>query len=263
MKVVVDVRENESVLHAFSQAGIVCTGEQLDVGDISIREDDDTVVWLAERKTLPDLRASLCDGRYKEQKTRLKQFAQDHPEAVVTYIIEGDTRTFVCGRGTLSTDKMRPAMMGALMSCITGGSGGLLRGAILTQDAIHTAGMVKQIARAMERWDKKKAAEEAGRKRKRDDDSVLHTRPSLSKRACKTPQDSATAILTCVEGVSVDKARTALAHFKSLGGVLAAPDKELADVKCGNRRLGDAMVSKLRAIQNAEFATSEPSTNLC
>jgi ERCC4-type nuclease len=57
--------------------------KQLDIGDIHIVSNDKT--WVIERKTVNDLLASVKDGRYKEQKTRMLASGCD-----VTYIIEGD-----------------------------------------------------------------------------------------------------------------------------------------------------------------------------
>ena len=44
---------------------------------------------LIERKTISDLEASMKDGRYREQRTRLQAFAEEH-SAHVAYLIEGD-----------------------------------------------------------------------------------------------------------------------------------------------------------------------------
>ena len=44
---------------------------------------------LIERKTIFDLEASIKDGRYREQRTRLQAFAEEH-KAHVAYVIEGN-----------------------------------------------------------------------------------------------------------------------------------------------------------------------------
>ena len=63
--------------------------KQLDIGDIHIVSDDKK--WIIERKTVNDLLASVKDGRYKEQKTRMLASGHD-----ITYIIEGDD--ILCGK---------------------------------------------------------------------------------------------------------------------------------------------------------------------
>lgn len=57
--------------------------KQLNIGDIHICFND--IIYIIERKTVPDLLSSIKDGRYREQKTRL--LASGHK---ITYIIEGD-----------------------------------------------------------------------------------------------------------------------------------------------------------------------------
>lgn len=53
--------------------------KQLQVGDIQLRDGDDTPpVVILERKTLPDLLSSLRDGRYSEQKKRLLSAGSIH-----------------------------------------------------------------------------------------------------------------------------------------------------------------------------------------
>jgi ERCC4-type nuclease len=63
--------------------------KQLDIGDIHIVSNEKT--WIIERKTVNDLLASVKDGRYKEQKTRMLASGYD-----ITYIIEGDD--ILCGK---------------------------------------------------------------------------------------------------------------------------------------------------------------------
>jgi crossover junction endonuclease MUS81 len=58
--------------------------KQLDIADIHIIINNH--LYLFERKTINDLLASINDGRYREQKARLKS---SNPHSI-TYIIEGD-----------------------------------------------------------------------------------------------------------------------------------------------------------------------------
>jgi ERCC4-type nuclease len=58
--------------------------EQLDLGDIIFKEDDE-IILIIERKTIKDLKASIIDGRIKEQKARLLGSNTN-----IMYLIEGD-----------------------------------------------------------------------------------------------------------------------------------------------------------------------------
>ena len=64
--------------------------ESLPVGDAILSSDDGETDYIVfERKTLADLAASICDGRYKEQSLRLQAFP-GVPNHNVVYIVEGD-----------------------------------------------------------------------------------------------------------------------------------------------------------------------------
>lgn len=64
--------------------------ESLPVGDVILSSaDGETDYIVFERKSLPDLAASIRDGRYKEQSLRLQAFPNVHTHNVV-YIVEGD-----------------------------------------------------------------------------------------------------------------------------------------------------------------------------
>jgi crossover junction endonuclease MUS81 len=67
--------------------------EQLDIGDIHISffYNDISYLYIYERKTTNDLLASIKDGRYKEQKIRLKTINANS----INYIIEGDNITSI------------------------------------------------------------------------------------------------------------------------------------------------------------------------
>ena len=60
--------------------------KNLILGDITIEKDGQEVV-IIERKTVADLAASICDGRYQEQSFRLLESTLD-PHRIV-YLIEG------------------------------------------------------------------------------------------------------------------------------------------------------------------------------
>jgi crossover junction endonuclease MUS81 len=66
---------------------IIIQNKQLDIGDIQIILENNLFIF--ERKTTNDLLASINDGRYKEQKARLKS----SNARSITYIIEGDNIT--------------------------------------------------------------------------------------------------------------------------------------------------------------------------
>lgn len=85
MRVLVDSRESALL----QNLGEECTKAYLPLGDILFRgdeEDDNTL--MVERKTWCDLWASIQDGRYREQRSRIQESG-----ASALYLIEGSCTT--------------------------------------------------------------------------------------------------------------------------------------------------------------------------
>ena len=83
--ITIDLREHELIQLAHAQHIPIQT-MHLPVGDILIQKDDQVLVF--ERKTMADLAASIKDGRYSEQRQRLKS---TYPFHRITFLIEGST----------------------------------------------------------------------------------------------------------------------------------------------------------------------------
>jgi len=85
IELVVDNREH----HLIEKLKGLCEVkvETLDIGDILFREGDETIL-IVERKTIADLKASICDGRAREQKARLLHCGI--PIHRIMYLIEGN-----------------------------------------------------------------------------------------------------------------------------------------------------------------------------
>ena len=84
IEMVIDNREHGLIKILEKHSPIV---ETLDIGDIVFRNEGE-IIMIIERKTIADLKASICDGRAREQKARLLHsgVAVDR----ITYLIEGD-----------------------------------------------------------------------------------------------------------------------------------------------------------------------------
>lgn len=83
IEIIVDTRERELIERMSANNNIIV--EQLDIGDIVFRRDNETILVI-ERKTINDLKASICDGRGREQKSRLLGSTPKHR---IMYLIEG------------------------------------------------------------------------------------------------------------------------------------------------------------------------------
>lgn len=90
MELCLDVREQKviSLLRSQHNDNLTITTESLNMGDMIYKKDGEPVLVI-ERKTLSDLKASLCDGRYREQKCRLIQLRKDLG-CPILYLLEGN-----------------------------------------------------------------------------------------------------------------------------------------------------------------------------
>lgn len=84
-QLILDVREKYLIEELEKSVSI--KKEQLELGDIVFKKNDE-IILIIERKTINDLKASICDGRHREQKLRL--LGSGTSKERLMYIIEGD-----------------------------------------------------------------------------------------------------------------------------------------------------------------------------
>ena len=94
MKLILDHRERDLkvsyenlIAKESSFKDIILETENLEIGDIIIRDDENNDLIIYERKTIADLIASIKDGRYNEQSYRMNGL--EHHNHNIIYLIEG------------------------------------------------------------------------------------------------------------------------------------------------------------------------------
>lgn len=108
-KLIIDVREKSLKEYFISKSNVEI--KQLDLGDIIFTRDDKTII-IIERKTIKDLRASIKDGRHREQKIRLLSNFKKH---IIYYLIEGDILDFEIKYGDKDIKSLYGAMINSLV----------------------------------------------------------------------------------------------------------------------------------------------------
>ena len=99
-EIIIDSREMK-LIEQFNIQKFQHTTENLDIGDILIKRELEPFL-IIERKTIADLKASICDGRLREQRCRLLQ-ASGLPSSKIMYIIEGPFNE--TGRRLIKSDR--------------------------------------------------------------------------------------------------------------------------------------------------------------
>lgn len=199
-----------------------------DVGDVRIVYNDEALIL--ERKTWSDLRASICDGRWKEQKERLMRSDDEATLCMPCYVIEGPLLRWE-GNGRLPNKNLLMALAKTQVRDNIH--------VFHTVDSADTAKLVNYLASQLEQGGFSQTQNEqcAGgtcRKRKRDN--------------YDDPQYLFAAMLTIVPGMSRQKANCVVARFPTPYCLSLAHREDLIQIVCKDRRLGPKLADRLRCL---------------
>jgi ERCC4-type nuclease len=201
---------------------------QLPVGDIWIGKDQEGGVVI-ERKTTADFEASILDGRYREQRTRLLAYCAEK-KARPLYIIEQGLN----GR----TRSLQPQTLQKMLNRL------MLRYGVavwLTESPLDTVAAIQILEEQFNTDAGVFVAETLSYT------DVMHT---AKKDNTGDPKVFATSCLVNCPGVSAKAASALIEAFGSLKLVMQQTEAALADVKVGSRRFGPAAAKKLLALLN-------------
>jgi len=228
-----DTRESDLIKLLETTEGL--TVKSLDVGDIWIGLDAEGKMaedgLIIERKSITDLEASILDGRYREQRGRILSYCQENKTRPV-YILEGTTAT-----GRLE----KSAILKFMNRLVLHYSIAVIR----TQSIQETAEVIKTLIQQWNEADPQKSI------RKKTDAVKVTDGLHVQKKA--NAGDHRTFAISCLAqcpGVSVKIAETLIDTFKTLKGVIEAPQKDIENVKVGTRRVGPVVAKRLSEILN-------------
>lgn len=236
-KIIIDTNAGEHFLfEPCVHEGIIVERRLLHVGDIIISTS--TIDYVIERKTWADLAASICDGRWSEQKSRMA--AADNSESHMkpckyAYIIEGPLDGWTRNGGA---SRMNPASMwGAILKTQIRDGMHVFH----TKDKLCTIKLVLYLHKqfSTESFNMIIPMTIPGLnnvKRKRDN---LTTRPALL-----------VAMLSVIPGMSKGKATTIVELYPSLKSLAAAEVDALSQVQCGGRCLGPVLARRIHALSD-------------
>jgi ERCC4-type nuclease len=220
---VVDTRERELI------PILQWPTRNLPVGDIWIAlsgEDVQRGGIVIERKTTNDLEASILDGRYREQRTRLTTYCQQ-TGARPLYIIEG-----IMDRiwGKLSQETLQKYLNRLMLRYGVS--------VVHTESIDATAALCRTLVSQI--------SAEAEIFVQADPAALAYSSTvTISKKGNMDPTNFALCTLQGCPGVSSAAATAILNTFGSLVGVLAAEETAFAVVQVGKRKLGPAVAKRL------------------
>ena len=228
-----DTRESDLIKLLETHDGM--TIKQLPVADIWIGVTSEGNMLegglIIERKSIRDLEASILDGRYREQRGRILSYCQENKTQPL-YILEG----------SLSSNTGR-FQKKAIMKFINR----LIFHYQIPVAQTNSVGETAELIQALlEQWKDDPASLQRTTELVKVTDGI-----HIQKKAnASDHKQFAISCLAQCPGVSVKMAEVLIDTFKSLKGVMEAPQKDIENVKIGTRRVGPAVSKRLSEILN-------------
>ena len=215
-RLAVDTRERALMKHLDAKR-VPYRAVNLPVGDVLCTYEGCGSSWIMERKRADDFAASIQDGRWHEQSSRL--FSSSYR---VFFVIEGDLRWL---------DRMYEPMIGAIVNSSLRSSC-----CFRTWDCEETACFVLHLMKKLQKCPPPAGVSTGG------------LRPPQSKRQRASEADSVFARqLMCIPSVSERIAMSLVQHFGDLEALQAALRdlRSFPRVQIGNTFLGKARIATL------------------
>jgi len=209
----------------------------LPLGDMIITDDEGSEKLLIERKSLSDLAASICDGRYKEQSFRLQNYSLHNHNIV--YVIEGNMDSYVPKVRRMTRQSLYSAMLGIQYN--KGFS--LFR----TQSLKETA---EYLVRISDKLQRSKEGPFYGTNLVEENDTTTKYSEVIkqNKKENITPKNIGEIMLMQIPGVSSTSAITIMKEFGSFMNVIDAVKEH--DIECLKKLTYETKTGKKRHISS-------------
>lgn len=239
LQLIIDTKEkatSSSVIKSYLEnQGVICISQPLAVGDYAVIDtsiqDQDNVILLLERKTCKDIAASIGDGRYREQKTRL----MNHPCRWKGYLMEGiypDDGILVGNKRVAKTTFY------SVISGITLRDGLIV---YMCQDLNSSAQMLGQIIKKLPEYLKADTGQPSYA------ESLIKSVSTVRKENM-TPEVCYLAQLCQIPGVSHRIASKIQEHYPGMRQLVSARECDLSEIDISDgtkRRLGSILAARI------------------
>lgn len=243
MIIKIDAREKRIIalcrelLEAYKIQNVTIDVVGLPLGDMIITDDEGDEKLLIERKSLSDLAASICDGRYKEQSFRLQNYSLHNHNIV--YVIEGNMDSYVPKVRRMTRQSLYSAMLGIQYN--KGFS--LFR----TQSLKETA---EYLIRISDKLQRSKEGPFYGTNLVEENDTTTKYSEVIkqNKKENITPKNIGEIMLMQIPGVSSTSAITIMKEFGSFMNVIDAVKEH--DIECLKKLTYETKTGKKRHISS-------------
>ena len=220
MKLIIDDREQAIISQMDGSHEI----GHLILGDFHIVSADKTMIHaILERKTIDDLRASLKDHRYHEQKSRLLEYHRLNNSVTIGYIIEGDLTK-------------EPILEGMILRA-------MIRDHFLILNSKNTSDTVTIITKLLGTFNHPKCFDT----RKND----LPQQAELPSKKQITKDTYFKYSLALIPQMSIKKADAIIkSGISSFVDLKELSEQEISDIKVGKRRIGGQLAKKIISFIN-------------
>lgn len=241
VKICLDSREHDLIL---SIPNVISTNnllidfevQDLQIGDVEIRDTSNVLLCVIERKSLSDLASSITDGRYREQSLRMKEAMHEISDHHKYYLIEGDFSRFSQTRSRYKS-KIKPSTLLGVMASLSYGKGFSV---VRTMNLQETAEWIVYFA---------KKISQIHSERKNDTTNYSSV---IVKQKCKniTPENIDEIFLCQIPYIQSVTARGLIEYFGSfyeLQKRIQEDTDNLESVRFNNRKLSSRVIQSLRA----------------
>ena len=226
MKIVIDFRETDLLLAinnirsngAYSACEI--TTDNLPIGDMIIKQDDDSEVALIERKTLSDLAASIRDKRYNEQSYRLSNCnIHNH---YIYYLIEGNIHSYKSSRYGRAVNK--ESLISAMTSLSYSKGFSLVRTLDITESALWLLQTTDKLGRIKDKgyYETNNSDDQSNSDNQADYVAVS----DRVKKANITKENIGAIMLAQIPSVSTASAQVIMERYKTIDALIDALRKD-------------------------------------
>lgn len=221
MKIIVDFRETDLLLAinnirsngAYADCDI--TTDNLPIGDMIIKRDDDTEVVLIERKTLADLAASIRDKRYNEQSYRLNNC--NIPNHYIYYMIEGNIHSYKSSRYGRAVNK--ESLISAMTSLSYSKGFSLVRTLDITESALWLLQTADKLGRIKDKGYYDSNSDEQSNSDNQGDYVAVSNRV---KKSNITKENIGAIMLAQIPSVSTASAQVIMERYKTIDALIDA-----------------------------------------